>query len=113
MDPLHSAHADTASLDALAFIGGSGLIGCTPELHRETAHRFSSIVAQFDLPLVYADSNVREWATACGRHSDDLVSVRLALITHLMGEKFGEWVIASSQFGRIGPWLSHPMVDPL
>ena len=113
VDSLHSVYEDTASLDALVFVSGSDLIDCTPELHRETTQRLNASAAQFDLPLIYVDSNVREWATACGRHSDDFVSARLALITHLLGERFGEWVIASSQFGRIDPWFSHPMVDPL
>ena len=113
VDSLYSAHMGAGSLDALVFVAGSDLIDSTPELDRETTKRLTAVAAQFDLPLVYVDSNVREWTTACGEHSDDFVGARLAVIAHLMGERFGEWVVAPSILGRIDPFFSHPMVDPL
>ncbi len=104
---------EAGSLHSLVFVGGTDLFKCSSELRRETNERLGEIAARLDLPLVIVETNIREWATVCGRHCDDFTSARLAVIAHLLGELFEEWIIAPTILGRIDPFFSHPMVDPL
>jgi hypothetical protein len=112
VDSLHLAFEDAASLDALVFVGGTDTLHWPPELRQETVERLSKTAARLSLPLIEVESNFREWATACGRHSDDFLSARLAAITHLLGERFEQWVIAPSILDRPVPFWSNSLIDP-
>ncbi|MGI9242311.1 MAG: hypothetical protein ACR2RV_16050, partial [Verrucomicrobiales bacterium] len=112
VDSLHLAYEDAASLDALVFVGGTDTLHWPAELRRETVERLSKTAARLDLPLIDVESNFREWATACGRHSDDFLSARLAAISHLLGERFEQWVIAPSILDRPVPFWSSALTDP-
>jgi hypothetical protein len=87
IDSLHAVMTCPTPLDALVFVDGSDVrMTTTPDFRRMSFERLKDAAAQWKLPLVHLDSNIRQWTMECGHHSDDFVGSRLAFIAHLMGE---------------------------
>jgi len=113
VDSFHTVVTSRDQIDRLVFVEGFDVQSCQVRLLGRVRSSLEAAAGQLGLPLTVLRTDVRDW-------SGGLVGwemyhgAGLATAAHLLADSVERaFIPASAPYGRLYPWGSHPLTDPL